>query len=67
MTKYRVAKTRPMSYIEEKDYGFGCDYIEFDNKEQFENMSMTSNAYKMLVSRYMYDTVKRKRYKGGVK
>ena len=50
--KYRVAKGLPMSYMEELGQDFGCPYIEFDSKEQFEHISMTSNSYKMLQAKY---------------
>lgn len=50
--KYRVAKVIPMSYVEERPNHYDCPYIEFDSKEQFESMSMSSNSYKMLQAKY---------------
>jgi len=50
--KYRVAKMAPLCYVEERTTDFDCPYIEFDSKEQFEHMAMSSNSYKMLQAKY---------------
>lgn len=52
MTKYRVAKTPPFTYQEARQQDYELPYIEFDSKEQYEHISMTSNAYKMLQAKY---------------
>lgn len=50
--KYRVAKGIPLSYAEERTSDYDCPFIEFDSKEQFEHISMSSNSYKVLQAKY---------------
>lgn len=50
--KYRVAKGIPMTYMEERTNDYDCPFIEFDSKEQFESVSMSSSSYKMLQAKY---------------
>lgn len=42
----------PASYKEQRTTDFDIPFIEFDSKEQFEHISMTSNSYKMLQAKY---------------